>query len=156
MEQRSEPSTEEIELATVMFKLQTIFEANHDKPELEEVKTNMRFLILVKHIIESQQQEIARLKAENAAMHRAYMKNQGVSIPDGYSGAITFCGIPISEAIDRVTAHPKLTASLAAETARADAAVRALTAYEDALFDERDVAYSNGYSDGYQDGTRGT
>ena len=33
-------------------------------------------------------------------------------------------------------------------------AVKALTDYEDALFDEKDKAYNNGYGDGYQDGTK--
>ena len=33
-----------------------------------------------------------------------------------------------------------------------DAAIKALTTYEDALFDERDIAYNRGYSDGHRDG----
>ena len=79
--------------------------------------------------LERQDRENASLRAENKGLHKEIIR-RGIEI-------------------ETMTARAE-----SAERER-DAAIRALTAYEDALFDERDIAYNNGYSDGHNDGVQG-
>ena len=55
-------------------------------------------------------------------------------------------------ALENAERIAELTARAESAECERDAAIKALTIYEDALFDERDIAYNRGYSDGHRDG----
>ena len=58
----------------------------------------------------------------------------------------------IVNALDNAERIANLTDRAESAERERDAAIKALTTYEDALFDERDIAYNRGYSDGHRDG----
>ena len=73
--------------------------------------------------LESQEQKIERLTKQNKELVETVLRKIGVSYSKNVEGSVTFCGLTMDEAVDRIMQFPSLTARAEQDERERDAAI---------------------------------
>lgn len=73
--------------------------------------------------LESQEQKMERLTKQNKELVETVLRKIGVSYSKNVEGSVTFCGLTMDEAVDRIMQFPSLTARAEQDERERDAAV---------------------------------